>query len=459
MKTQLKIALVLILTNVIMLLLLGGSIYYFLYNYSYTDFYKRLETRAKISAKYNYDADKIDAQSFKKIREESLEKLSEEKDYRFEVVSEEDLSSIAQKTTLPLSFLKEILNKSKSTLQINETFYSGIKHNSNTKQYIVIVSAKNYYASHHLIFMRNIILVAVFLIVIFITSLSFYFSKHIFDPIKSITDSVKQISTENIHQRIEEKNNDNEISQLISTFNDLLNRLETAFETQKNFVSNASHEFGTPLTSIMGEAEVMLMKERTPEEYQQSLTSILGQAERLNQITQTLLYLAQTGYSNKKVNFEILRTDELLWQAKGIIDKLNPKNNIIIDFSLLPENPFKLKVMGNKQLLSLAFTNILSNACKYSNNKPVNVSIASSDSQVFLIIKDQGIGIPESEMPFIYDPFFRASNTRHFEGYGIGLPLTRNIIKIHNGQLNVTSIVNEGTTVQIKLPLANIQKY
>ncbi len=75
-----------------------------------------------------------------------------------------------------------------------------------------------------------------------------------------------------------------------------------------------------------------------------------------------------------------------------------------------------------------------------------------------MIIKDQGIGIPESEMPFIYDPFFRASNTRHFEGYGIGLPLTRNIIKIHNGQLNVTSVVNEGTIVQIKLPLANIQK-
>jgi len=189
MKTQLKIALVLILTNVIILLLLGGSIYYFLYNYSYTDFYKRLETRAKISAKYNYDSDKIDAQSFKKIREENLEKLSEEKDYRFEVESEEDLTTIAQKTTLPLSFLKEILNKAKSTLQINETFYTGIRYNSNEKQYIVIVSAKNYYASHHLIFMRNIILVAVFLIVIFITSLSFYFSKDIFDTFKSFPDS------------------------------------------------------------------------------------------------------------------------------------------------------------------------------------------------------------------------------------------------------------------------------
>lgn len=195
------------------------------------------------------------------------------------------------------------------------------------------------------------------------------------------------------------------------------------------------------------------MKERTPKEYQETLQSILSQAERLNQISQSLLFLAQTGYRENRLNFEIIRTDEIIWQAKEIIDKLIPKNKIQIDFSLLPENPFKLKVSGNKQLLTLAFVNVLTNACKYSNNKTVLVSIASSNHQVIIEIKDQGIGIPESELQFIYDPFFRASNTHQFEGYGIGLPLTRNIIKIHNGQLLVSSVVNKGTSVQIKIPL------
>ena len=454
MKTQLKIALFLIFTNSLMLLLFGGSIYYFLYNYSYTDFYKRLETRATIAAKYNFDADKINAESFKMIRREHLEKLLAEREYLYKVENSNDLTEIAQKSELPMAFLRDIMANGKATRQVDETFFTGIRHESHSNIYIVIVSAKNYYASNHLLFMRNVILMGIVLIALITTYISFFFSKRIFDPIKHITDRVKQISTDNIHLRIEEKDNDAEISQLISTFNDLLNRLETAFETQKNFVSNASHEFGTPLTSIMGEAEVMLMKQRSPEEYQQSLMSILGQAERLNQITQTLLYLAQTGYTNKRVNFEILRTDDLIWQVKEMIDKLNPKNNIQVDFSLLPENPKKLKVTGNRQLLSLAFTNILTNACKYSNNKPVVVTIASSDNQVFLVFQDQGIGIPESELPFIFDPFFRASNTRNFEGYGIGLPLTRNIIKIHNGLLHVSSVVNEGTVVQIKLPLA-----
>lgn len=458
MKTQLKIALFLIITNIIIVLLFGGTIYYFSYNYSYADFYKRLQTRATISAKYNFDKESIDAESYRSIRREHLEKLNEEKEYLFQIENETDLTKLAEKIMLPQSFLQNINKNKIATLQINDTFYTGISHSSTQKTYIVIISAKNYYATHHLMFIRNIIIGAIILVTLITVYVSFFFSKHIFDPIKNITDKVKQISTDNIHLRIEERDNDNEISQLISTFNDLLNRLETAFETQKNFISNASHEFGTPLTYIMGETEVMLMKERTAEEYQQSLASILTQAERLNQITQTLLYLAQTGYTNKKVNFEILRTDELLWQTKEMVDKLNPKNNIVIDFSLLPENPFKLKVMGNKQLLYLAFTNILTNACKYSNNKPVQVSIASTDNQVILLFKDQGIGIPESEIQFIYDPFFRATNTSHFEGYGIGLPLTRNIIKIHNGKLHVTSVLNQGTTVQIKLPLANIQR-
>ena len=449
MKTQLKIALFLIFTNSLMLLLFGGSIYYFLYNYSYADFYKRLETRAKIAAKYNFEADKINAESFKIIRSEHLEKLSAEKEYLYRVDENNNLARTAKKSGLPLNFLADIMKNGKATRQVDETFFTGIRHGSHQNTYIVVVSAKNYYASNHLLFMRNVILLGILLIAVITTYLSFFFSKRIFDPIKHITDRVKQISTDNIHLRIEEKGNDAEISQLISTFNDLLNRLETAFETQKNFVSNASHEFGTPLTSIMGEAEVMLMKQRSPEEYQQSLVSILGQAERLNQITQTLLYLAQTGYSNNRINFQILRTDDLIWQVKEMIDKLNPKNNIQVDFSLLPENPKKLKVMGNRQLLSLAFMNILTNACKYSNNKPVVVTIASSDEQVFLAISDEGIGIPASELTFIYDPFFRASNTRNFEGYGIGLPLTRNIIKMHNGHLHISSTVNEGTTVQI----------
>ena len=257
--------------------------------------------------------------------------------------------------------------------------------------------------------------------------------------------------------RLDDNKNTVEIDRLTTTFNNLLNRIEIAFETNKNFISNASHEFGTPLTAIIGEADVALLKDRTPVEYKDALQKILKHSERLNKISQSLLFLAQIGYKENKLNYTILRTDELILQANEIMNQLVPKNNIKIDFELLPENPKKLKIFGNKELLILAMTNILTNACKYSSNKPVVVSLASTNNEIVMIFKDQGIGIPESELPFIFDPFYRASNTAAYDGYGIGLPLTQNIIKIHKGELIISSILHKGVTLQVKLPIANLQ--
>jgi signal transduction histidine kinase len=452
MKTQVKIALWLSVSSLIIFVFFGASIYFFLEKYSFEDFYKRLKTRATIAAEYTFDADKVNAGSFKIIREEHLERLDQEKEYFIEIDKETDFDKISKDLKITPSFFEEIKKNGVGFAKKDDLFFAGVVHESNNKNYIVIVSAKNYFATHHLGFIRNIILVSIVTFISLVIYLSFYFSKRIFEPIRNIADKVKVISSENIHLRIEEQKNENELSQLISTFNDLLERLETAFAIQNNFISNASHEFSTPLTAIMGEAEVVLMKERTVEEYKESLINILGQSERLNEITKTLLYLAETGYTNKVIETEIIRSDELVWEAKNIVNKLNPNNNIQIDMSLLPENPIKLKIHGNKSLLMIAITNILTNACKYSNNQHVIISIASTDKYVVIIVKDQGIGIPASEMEFIYDPFFRASNTQKFEGYGIGLPLCRNILKLHKGYLRVQSTIAVGTTVEIKLP-------
>lgn len=452
-NTKIKVALVVGLVFITIIILFGGAIYFFQNKFSFEDFYKRLETRASISAKYNLEPDTLNAESLKAIRNDHLDKLEKEKEYLIEVLPGKEISQVGKKYDLPEYFLNDLISVGRSRAKNGDTFFAGIKQVIDNRTYLVIVSAENYYASHHLMFLRNILIISVALVILIVVSLSVYFSRHIFDPIKQITDKVKQISTENLHLRLDKNNNNNEISELINTFNDLLSRIETALETQKNFISNASHELGTPLTSIIGEADVSLLKERSITEYQDSLKNILQQADRLDQITKSLLFLAQTGYKGKADFVETLRIDEIIWETKQIIDKLNPANKIFVDLSLLPEDPKKLKVKGNRQLLQLAFANILSNACKYSNNKPVSVYIASSHALVFLTIKDQGIGIPETELGYIYDPFFRASNTKLFEGYGIGLPLARNVINLHRGELLVTSVLNEGTTVQIKLPL------
>jgi signal transduction histidine kinase len=449
-----KITILLIISISLILFFLGSSVYYFLSNYSYADFYKRLEVSVSVAEKRHFESNQKYAQVLKNIKEEHLELLSDEKEYILYCPNATAIKKLAKTNSLPIKLLNLVYTQQFANFQKDDIFYFGKKRETPKGFYFVIVSAKNYYNSHHLILLKKVLFVGGFISILLIVYLTYLFSKRFFDPIDKIITKVNSISTDNIHLRLDDIKNTDEIKRLTTTFNNLLNRIEIAFETNKNFISNASHEFGTPLTAIIGEADVTLLKDRTPEEYKEALQKILKQSERLNKISQSLLFLAQIGYKENKFNYTILRTDELILQANEIMNQLIPENNIKIDFELLPENPKKLKVMGNKDLLMLAITNIMTNACKYSSNKPVIVSLASTNNEIVMIFKDQGIGIPESELPFIYDPFFRASNTAAYDGYGIGLPLTQNIIKIHKGELIINSVLHKGVTVQVKLPIA-----
>ncbi len=453
MKSQTKIAFIFSVGCLLIILLLSISVYYFSTQYSFTDFYKRLEIRAIFKAKTTLETEDVKTQAFKEVREQHLEILPDEKDYVIEIAATTNLSAEADKLKVPPSFFSELLSKSSANYKAGDTFYSGIVYNTAQKKYAVVVSANNYYNTHHLNYLRNIFLIAIPLASLLAIVVAIFISKKVLNPVNEITEKVKQISSESMHLRLANLTDNDELSQLIKTFNTMLDRLETAFETQNNFISNASHELSTPLTAIIGEADVTLNKTRRSDEYEASIKVILGEAERLEKITKSLLFLAQTGFDGKKQKMEVIRTDQLLWDVKETIDKLNPNNQVQLDLSLIPEDPKKLKITGNSQLLHLALSNIVNNACKYSSNKPVQVSIGSTNDHVIIIVKDQGIGIPEQELKYIYDPFFRASNTKNFEGYGIGLPLARNIIRLHNGSLIVSSQKNEGTTVQMRFPL------
>jgi len=162
--------------------------------------------------------------------------------------------------------------------------------------------------------------------------------------------------------------------------------------------------------------------------------------------------LAHTGFDGKKQKLERLRCDQLLWDVKETIDKINPRNRLVINLSQMPEAPEKLKIIGHPNLLQLAISNLVMNACKYSDNQPVTLSISTIDQPVNITITDTGIGIPGNEIPHIYDPFFRASNTKTYEGYGVGLSLTRNIVRLHKGEIEITSELGKGTTVKLSFP-------
>lgn len=434
----------------LLILLVSTIVYISVSRHLEKDFNQLLELRAKSIAGWSIDHQKTDSP------ENSAEKLLHERDYYFSVT--ENSNVIADSVGVSVDFIKSIVKHKTAHYSKDGIKYTGILHTSQSdpQTYIVIAGAENYLEGNLNVFLFHLLLYTFIISLLLALFFSFVLSRYLFSPIIKITERVKQISSENLHLRLPTKIVNDEVNELTNTFNQMLNRIETAFEIQNNFVSNASHELRTPLTTIIGEADLALAKERTNEEYKETITVILEEAENLDSKTRALLALAQTGFNGTVQKEDILRIDQLVWDTKEIVEKLDKRHSITVNVSLLPENPKKLKVKGNYQLLQLALSNIITNASKYSNYQEVVVSIGASDRAVYILINDSGIGIPTEELKFIYDPFFRASNTKSYEGFGIGLPLTKNIIELHRGEILVKSIVEQGTIVRINLPICTL---
>lgn len=450
---QTKTMLLLMLVFTVVILLFSGLVYFSIVNFSHQRFYELLKIRATTIVQIEKSKEHLDIPKNHILNSLNDEELPMEKDYVFEVPKDSNYSQISNQIHIPDSFFKSIVKKGEANYNDKEFYYIGQSFKSDNKTYIAIASAQNHYVVYYLGYLKRTLITCMILALFFSMIFSFYLSKTLFRPILKITGKVKEISSENLHLRLEPQPGNKELNELVDTFNDMLNRIETSFETQNHLIGNVSHELRTPLTSIMGEADVALSIPRSEEHYQETLQIILNEAEKLDKKIKALLMIAQTGFDGKIQKMDKVRMDQLLGDVIETATRINSKNNVFMDISMLPENPKKLKVQGNEQLLHLAMANIINNGCKYSNFQQVKVSLGATDDHVYVIIKDSGIGIPDSEMDKIYDPFFRASNTKNYEGYGIGLPLARNIIRIHNGELIVNSKENVGTTVQIRFPI------
>ena len=450
---QTKTMLLLMLVFTVVILLFSALVYFSIVNFSHQRFYELLKIRATTIVQIEKGKEHLDIPANHILNSTNDEELPMEKDYVFEVPRDSNYSQITSQIHIPDTFFKNIIKKGEDNYNDQEFYYIGQSFKSDDKTYIAIASAKNHYVVDYLGYLKRTLVTCMVLAIFFSMIFSFYLSKTLFKPILKITGKVKEISSENLHLRLEPQPGNTELNELIDTFNDMLNRIETSFETQNHLIGNVSHELRTPLTSIMGEADVALSQKRSEAHYQETLQIILDEAEKLDKKIKALLMIAQTGFDGKIQKMDKVRMDQLLWDVIETAKRINSKNNVYLDISMLPDNPKKLKVQGNEQLLHLAMANIINNGCKYSNFQQVKVSLGATDDHVYIIIKDHGIGIPDSEMDKIYDPFYRASNTKNYEGYGIGLPLARNIVRIHNGELIVNSKENVGTTVQIRFPI------
>ncbi|GAA4341894.1 HAMP domain-containing sensor histidine kinase [Mucilaginibacter gynuensis] len=451
MKIQRKVTLLFLGSAVSIVVLLMGAIFYFAHEFAFEDFYKRLEARVNLAAQIYSSNNNDSVDVYREVRRRYLEVLPSEHEY---IIKTKNINAKGEAQDLPPKLVRNILRNAAARFKKDNTLYAGRRFGTGDAQIIVVVSARDPYGLKELENLQRILITGFFIAIVVIYAIGKIFSYQMLKPVRSIIKRVKSITASNLHLRLEDRKGEDEIAELTQTFNDMLNRLETAFETQNNFVSNASHELRTPLAIIKGEVEIALKNRDEPgADHYKTYNEIWAATQSLQDILTSLLGLAQTGFDGKKQNWEDIRADELIWLIKEAVDYINPANKLSIDLSALPENNDLLKTRGNINLLKLALSNIALNACKYSDNKPVMLKLIPEKGNIIFSVKDEGIGIPQEEVQHIFEPFFRASNTGEYEGHGVGLPLALNIIRLHRGSIAILSKVDEGTEIRIMLPV------
>ncbi len=266
-------------------------------------------------------------------------------------------------------------------------------------------------------------------------------------PIDKITNTARRISTAELSARLNLPDTGDEVSRLAATFDEMLARIETGFDRERQFTADASHELRTPLTAMKTILEMVRTSERSPAEYRGALDDLAEETDRLHALVQELLQLARG-----EGGWELQREEiDLTLLLVDVADSLRPvMQNKGID--LRCDLPPSLIISGDTDQLIRLFVNLLDNALNYTEKGIISLSAQQTEGYARIDIADTGIGIPSEHLPHIFERFYRVESARSARGTGLGLSIARQIVQAHGGRLTAQSEVGQGTTFSVYLP-------
>ncbi|MFN8352793.1 MAG: ATP-binding protein [Flavobacteriales bacterium] len=324
--------------------------------------------------------------------------------------------------------------------------------NDRFDRFVVVVSGNDIFGRSKL---KNLsrVLVFTFLVGVLLTFVvGRLYARRALDPLQRLVSELRSIGPADLARRVPPGNGRDEIAQLATSFNELLGRLQEAFAAQRNFIANASHEMRTPLTTISGQLDVLLLKPRTSEEYATSLRSVLEDMRSLNTLADRLLLLAQAETQATAASFKPVRLDEVLWAARSEVLKADPRYRVSVDIGE-PEDGSDVEVPGNEALLRSLVTNLMENGCKYAPDHQCAARLGRVGDHVRIEVTNAGEGISAADQERIFEPFFRTRAAGAVRGHGIGLSLVRRITLLHGGTIHLRSSTGAGVTFTVLLPM------
>ena len=268
-------------------------------------------------------------------------------------------------------------------------------------------------------------------------------------PIKTLTRTTQKINIEDMPKKIDTPNENNEITQLMNSFNDMIERLRNGIETLNNFNHDVSHELKTPITVINTAIELSLRKNHDVQYYKNSIKTIQYEIKQIEKIIDELFLFTKYSQENIQSTFKYSYLDSILIDVISKYEKQAADKNILLTIKKI-EN---IKKSVNPLLINIIFSNLIDNAIKYtSKEKEINIELFAENNHAYFRIEDEGIGIQKEHLDKITDKFYRVDESRNkkINGFGLGLSIVKNFIDLHNANLDIQSIYNKGTTITVR---------
>jgi len=271
-------------------------------------------------------------------------------------------------------------------------------------------------------------------------------------PIAAISAAAARISTGDLAQRIQTADTSSELGNLARVLNDTFARLQASFERQARFTADASHELRTPVSVVLTQTQSALARERPAAEYRESLAACQRAAQRMRRLTESLLTLARLDSGEATATRARCDLDRLARDAAELLRPIAEEQKVTLEVESVPTH-----CEGNAEQLGQVVTNLVSNAICYNHpGGSVRVKVAAEPGAAILTVTDTGQGIAPEDLPYVFERFYRADNSRNRRaggGAGLGLAICKAIADAHHAALQVTSAQGQGSTFALRIPV------
>ena len=299
---------------------------------------------------------------------------------------------------------------------------------------------------------KRIFIITMSFLTILAAGVGWFMARRTVSGIEAVTHTAQKISRGSLEERVPVKPRGDEIDQLATTFNQMVDRIQTLVMEIKEMSDNIAHDLRSPVTRIRGTAEVTLTTGKSLEDYENMAASTIEDCDRLLDMINTMLLISKTEAGVEKPSREEVDIAALIRKACELFEPIAEDKKVSLSYNAAE----KILVSGNARMFQRMLANILDNAVKYTpSGGKIDVSVAETkDHNITISIKDTGVGISGADLNRIFERFYRCDQSRSQPGTGLGLSLARAIARAHGGDITVTSTVNQGSTFSITLPKA-----